>query len=104
MRASTSAWPSGESLGMSAACGGWAGGAAGMAWAAGVASAVTGATDAAAEAMAARRANSRREIRLGLVELGLEVSSIKSSVQIAAVRLGAVCGWQALLRWAGTGY
>src|SRR5712664_3101431 len=78
MRASTSAWPSGESLGKSAACGGWAGGAAGMAWAAGVASAVTGATDAAAEAMAARRANSRREIRLGLVELGLEVSSIRS--------------------------
>src|SRR6266478_2609945 len=79
-RASTSAWPSGESLGMSPACGGWAGGAAGMAWAAGMASAVAGAMDAAAEAMAARRANSRREIRPGLPEPGLRVSSIKISV------------------------
>src|SRR6266436_2683354 len=79
-RASTSAWPSGESLGMSPACGGWAGGAAGMAWAAGMASAVAGAMDAAAEAMAARRANSRREIRPDLAEPGLGVSSIEISV------------------------
>src|ERR1700674_5479549 len=79
MRASISAWLSGESLGRSAACGGVAGGAAGgMAWAAGVASAAAGATDATAEAMAARRANSRREIRPTLAELGLEVSSIKN--------------------------
>src|SRR5690349_5663877 len=58
---------------MSAACGGRAG-------TAGVASVVAGAMDAAAEAMAARRANSRREIRLGFAVLGLGVSSIKISV------------------------
>src|SRR6266851_4113373 len=91
MRASTSAWPSGESLGRSAACGGTLlvgserrppksaaatfarsfDGAAGAAIA-------PGATAATAEARAARRANSRREMPPGLAELSLGVSSIRS--------------------------
>src|SRR6267143_2176733 len=78
MRASTSAWPSGESLGRSAACGGTllvgserrppksaaATFARSFAGAAGAAIA-PGATAATAEARAARRANSRREIPFG---------------------------------------
>src|SRR5258707_10236595 len=91
MRASTWEWPSGESLGMSAACGGrWL-----VGWerrppksaaatfarsfddAAGAAIA-PGATAATAEARAARRANSRREMPPGLAELSLGVSSIRS--------------------------
>src|SRR5712664_2144519 len=91
MRASTSAWPSGESLGKSEACCGalLAGSerhppksaAATVACsfddAAGAAIA-PGATAATAEARAARRANSRREMPPGLAELSLGVSSIRS--------------------------
>src|SRR5713101_8370519 len=91
MRASTSACPSGESLGMSAACGGTllvgserrppksaaATFARSFDDAAGAAIA-PGATAATAEARAARRANSRREMPPGLAELSLGVSSIRS--------------------------
>src|SRR6266849_1614041 len=86
MRASTSAWLSGESLGMSAGCCS----AAGEGAAAGEARAAPGATDAMAEAMAARRANSRREMPQGLAVLGLEVSSIKISVCVHGA------GWPAV--------
>src|SRR5712692_9446630 len=98
IRASTSAWLSGESLGKPAGCcgGGTAASpdvaerrprrsaaatcACSVDGAGGVASAAAGATEAIAEASAARRANSRREMLPDLVELGLEVWSIKISV------------------------
>src|ERR1700730_2662021 len=105
MRASTSAWLSGESLGMSAACGMPASlfdverrpprsaattGACSFDRASLVARAAAGATVATAEARAARRANSRRGMPAGLAGLGLEVSSIRSSLISLSVR-GAGC-------------
>src|SRR5713101_2351333 len=98
MRASTSAWLSGESFGRAAGCCGStallggverrpprsaaATGAGSFDGAAGVVSAAAGATEAIAEASAARRANSRREMPATLDVVGLEVSSIKFSVCI----------------------
>src|SRR6266849_8968464 len=123
MRASTSAWPSGESLGRSAACVGAllvgcerrppkstaATFARSFDGAAGVAIAAAGATVATAEAKAARRANSRREIRLDLAELGLGVSSIRISGLCrcgeARTRLSRQpAARNAILRRAGRGY
>src|SRR5260370_41414429 len=97
MRASTSAWLSGESLGKPAGCcgGGTAASldvaerrprrsaaatcACSVDGAGGVASAAAGATEAIAEASAARRANSGREMLARLVGLGFEVLAIKNS-------------------------
>src|ERR1700730_2873691 len=95
MRASASAWLSGESLGVSAGCcscarvlldgskkrpprSAAATGACSFGCGAGVVSAVAGAREATAEAIAARRANSRREIATALSGPGLDVWSIKS--------------------------
>src|ERR1700676_2694423 len=96
MRASTSAWLSGESFGRFVGCCGSGldrllegeerrprkSGAATVAGALDrasvVASATAGATVATAEAMAARRANSRREMPPDLVVPGLDVSAIRT--------------------------
>src|ERR1700751_27101 len=100
MRASTSAWPSGESLGRSVACWGVLLAASerrprksavatlgcALDAASGVAIVAAGATVATAAARAARRANSRREIRPVLAGLGLVVSAIRMSGCVLAVK------------------
>src|SRR5258706_15764232 len=115
MRASASAWLSGESLGRSAGCCGSAivllGGAERLPpksaaatrsfnGASVVASAAAGATVATAEARAARRANSRRVIPPVLALLALGVSSIKISVCVTRSREPLRAGKQeATERW-----
>src|SRR5258708_10159545 len=104
MRASTSAWLSGESLGKPAGCcgGGTAASldvaerrprrsaaatcACSVDGAGGVASAAAGATEATAEASAARRANSRREMPPALLEPGVEAPTTENSVWELAAR------------------